>query len=92
MKRISNYAKGIADAHILARINDSFTNPIVKDESELRLALDNGETFKELMNQIEARYCSVGSSLLAGVFDYVSQSYKANVYKGFKILLDKEVS
>lgn len=91
MKRISNYAKGIADAHILARINDSFTNPKVSSKEELLMKLDEGETFIDLMNQIEARFCSVGSSILAGVMNHVSGSYKASVYKGFKILLDKEV-
>jgi hypothetical protein len=91
MNRISNYAKGIADAHILARIDDSFTNPQVSSKEELLMKLDEGETFSDLMRQIEIRFCSVGSCLMSGIMNHVSQSYKASVYKGFKILLDKEV-
>lgn len=90
MNRISNYAKKIADAHILARIDDSFTNPQVSSKEELLMKLDEGETFIDLMKQIEVRFCSVGSCLMSGVMNHVSQSYKASVYKGFKILLDKE--
>jgi hypothetical protein len=87
--RISKTAKRIADNHIEARIHKSFTDSEVKSEAELIDKLQQGETFSSVMLEVELRYCSVGSCLLSGMMDYVSQSYKANIYKGFKQLIDR---
>lgn len=87
-KRITKETKAIADAHILARLNKSF-NPIpCKTADDVKKALRQGYTFEEVMDEIEIRYCSVTSSILARMLQHDSGNYKAAVYKAFKQLLD----
>jgi hypothetical protein len=90
MNRISKTAKRIADAHIQARINNSFTDPQVSTKEELLQKLHEGETFLELLREVELRYCSVGSMMLSAVMNHASNNYKQAVYKGFKQLIDKQ--
>lgn len=90
MNRISKTAKRIADAHIQARINNSFTDPQVSTKEELLQKLHEGETFLELIREVELKYCSVGSMMLSAVMNHTSNNYKQAVYKGFKQLIDKQ--
>lgn len=88
MNRISKTAKAIADAHIEARITNNFTDPQVATREELLTKLHEGETFEQLIREIEFRYCSVTSMLLSGMMNHTSSSYKQAVYKAFKKLID----
>lgn len=88
MNRISKTAKAIADAHIQARITNNFTDPQVSTREELLTKLHEGETFEQLIREIELRYCSVTSILLSGMMNHASHSYKQAVYKAFKRLID----
>lgn len=88
MNRISKTAKAIADAHIEARITNNFSNPHVATRGELMAKLHEGETFEPLIQEIETRFCSVGSILMSSVMNHTSSSYKQAVYKAFKRLID----
>lgn len=88
MKRISKQTKAIADAHMAARQSGKFDDPFVKSKEEVFEYLRNGKTFSEIMRQIEVRYCNFGSIILSDVMHHQSNSYRSNVYKGFKSLLD----
>lgn len=89
MKRITPQVKAIADAHMRARSEGKFDNIVVRSKAELIEALWSGRTFSALMDEIEWRYCNVTSLALVELSNgtYQSKSYKANVYKGFKNLL-----
>lgn len=86
-KKISAVVKKIADAHIAARISGNFDNPETISKDDAMSKLRAGVTFSWVMEQVEIRFCSVGSILMSRHFDAVSQSYKAGIYKGFKSLL-----
>lgn len=87
MKRISKEAKIIADAHIEARRTGNFDNPTVNSKDELIVQLKAGKTFERLMEEVEFRFCSIGSQLVARHFACPSSNYKASIYKGFKTIL-----
>lgn len=87
-KKISKEAKAIADAHIQARVNNTFDNPTFSSAAELIALLRQGKTMSKVLDEIEYRYCSITTLLLSSHFDHRSASYKSNVYKGFKSLLD----
>jgi len=91
MSRITKKIKAIADAHIEAKIKGEFDDTFVSTKSELIKALENGKTFRSLLDNIEARYCTITSMLLSSTALGVSQSYKKGVYAGFKEVL-KETS
>lgn len=84
MSRITKKIKAIADAHIEAKINGEFDNPYVSTKTELIKALEDGKTFRSLLDNIEARHCTITSMLLSATALGVSQSYKKGVYAGFK--------
>lgn len=91
MKRISKQAKAIADKHIAAKLNNNFDNPKVSTRAEVMEALLAGKTFSAVLETVETRFCSIGSLLMASgiILDaHLSKNYKANVYKGFRILID----
>ena len=88
MKRITKQTKAIADAHINARISNSF-NPIEWNNiEELKEAMRNGHTFPSLMDKIESAKCTITSTLLARRFGHVSVAYKNDIYGIFKAFLD----
>lgn len=89
MKRITPQVKAIADAHIRARGEGKFDDIVVQSKAELFEALWSGRTFSKLMDEIEWKYCNVTSLVLNGISNgtYQSKSYKSNVYKAFKHLL-----
>lgn len=90
MKRITPKIKAIADAHLEAKRSGIFDNPRVTTKEEVIEALLGGKTLLAVLEEIEIRFCSVGSLLMASHFSFGhhSNNYKANVYKGFKILLN----
>jgi len=90
MKRITTQVKAIADAHIEARKSGKFDDPKVTTAMEVFRDLRLGKTFEEVLNQIETRYCSVGSILMSRHQLYTSKSYRDGVYKGFKILFSNQ--
>ena len=87
MKRISKQAKQIADRHIEARQKGVFDPCTCTTKEEVIAEMLAGKTCQEVIVEVEARYCSVTSSVLNGVFNHSSQNYRAGVYRGFKILL-----
>ena len=89
MKRISPEVKAVADAHLRAQSEGKFDDIVVKSKAELIEALWSGRTFSALMSEIEWRYCNVTSVALTRISNgtYQSRSYKSNIYKGFKNLL-----
>lgn len=88
MSRITKLQKQIADAHIKANRDDSFTNPKVSSMEEMGLAMINGETFKVIYEEIAFRYASMTSLMMASVLDHESKAYTQAVYKGFKDVLN----
>ena len=87
MSRITPQIKKIADLHIKAMQEKKFDNPKVSTIDEIFQKLKEGQTFEQVLKQVEIRYCSITSILMSKQLGYVSQSYKNGVYKGFKILL-----
>lgn len=90
MQKITKETKAIADAHLLAKKTGNFDNPKVTNKGELYLALQQGKTFSQLMDQIEIRFVSVTSLMMAHVLDHNSEAYKKAIYKGFKQLFQHE--
>lgn len=86
--RITKLQKQIADAHMRANREGSFSNPLVNSKEELYQALERGETFEHVYKEIVYRYASMTSLMLANVLDHESQAYKLAVYKGFKNVLN----
>jgi hypothetical protein len=87
MQKITKETKMIADAHLLAKQNNHFDDPIISSKEDLIIALKNGLTFSKLYNEIEIRFVSVTSLMMAHVLDHTSDTYKKSIYKGFKQLL-----
>jgi hypothetical protein len=82
-KRISKELKAIADAHIQAKI--SGFNPVpCKGREELADALKSGATYPTLLEGIETRFCTITSLLGSSLLGHVCDSYRKQVYKGFK--------
>jgi len=88
MERITKLQKQIADAHMRANREGSFSNPVVNSEEEIRQSLMRGETFEHVYKEIVFRYASMTSLMLANVLDHESEAYKRAVYKGFKNVLN----
>jgi hypothetical protein len=86
-KRITATQKKIADAHLAAKVSGEFDNPVVVGREQLVEQLKAGKTFKAFLDEVETRFCSVGSLVLASpqLLGHQSKAYKANVYRGFKI-------
>jgi hypothetical protein len=90
MKRITQRTKAIADAHIDAKKIGKFDDPMVKTKQELFAQLLSGKTFSGVVKEIEVRYVSITSNLMSSQLGHVSDAYVKGMYKGFKILLDKQ--
>lgn len=84
MKQVTENTKIVADKHIAAKLNNSFDDIEVKNMDEVLLYIAHGKTFSKLMNYVESKNSSIGSSLLSGVFNYNSDNYKNSIYKGFQ--------
>ena len=96
MKRITPLQKTIADRHIAARMNRHFdfikgTNPKLKldDVSIGRCLTTFEQTFEDLHEAIEDRYCSIGSQMMVGIGQHASKTYTADCYKGWKTILNR---
>jgi hypothetical protein len=87
MQKITKETKMIADAHLLAKQTGLFNDPVVSDKDQLLQALKQGQTFSKLMDDIEIRFVSVTSLMMAQILDHNSEAYKKGIYKGFKQLL-----
>lgn len=83
MKRISKKVKAIADAHIEAKMIGRWIGQDVKNEEELLQSLLIGCTYKQLLDLVEVNYVTITSQMLISV-GYVPNSYREQVYKGFK--------
>lgn len=79
----------IAEAHIEAKKNKSFSNPIVKSNDEVINALKSGHTFDWLLYEIEKGYVSITSMILSTSFDHMTGAYAKAIKKGFRVLLKK---
>lgn len=86
MKRLTKLQARIVKAHIEAKINDKWSIINVCTLGEIKDGLTRGKTFKALYDEIEIRYCSVGSIILSNpaTFGHMSHSYKTGISKGFK--------
>jgi len=89
MEKITPQIKAIADAHIHARMTDAFDNPVVLTHKEVIDALLDGKTLEMVMHQVEVRFCTITSTLMARQLHHMTDTYKRAVYKGFKTLLLK---
>jgi hypothetical protein len=89
MKRITKQIKGIADAHIRARMNDRFDDTPVMDLDDLKRNVLEGRTYRSLMDGIEVEYSTITSCLMARQFRHASDAYKSAIYKGFRELFNK---
>jgi len=88
MERITKIQKQIADAHMRANQEGSFTNLKVNSKEEFHQALERGETYEIVYKEIVYRYASMTSLIMANVLDHESKAYKQAVYKGFKNVLN----
>ena len=88
MERITKLQKQIADSHMRANREGSFSNPVVNSKEELYTAIRNGETFEHVYKEIVFRYASMTSLMMASVLDHESKAYTQAVYKGFKNVLN----
>jgi len=86
MNRISKKVKAIADAHIEAKITGKFLEQHVTNKDELLKSIVEGYTYKQLLDLVEVNYVTITSQMLIHV-GYVPDSYKKQVYKGFKEIL-----
>jgi len=91
MTRITKLQNEIVKRHLEAKANNKFSDPPVSTLESVKEALLKGETIRFLYEEIEIRHCSIGAIILSnpGTFNHMSQSYKAEIRKGFKIVLDK---
>jgi len=87
MKRISKKVKAIADAHIEAKITGKFLEQHVTNKDELLHSIVDGYTYKQLLDLVEVNYVTITSQLTSTLLGHVSDSYKKQVYKGFKEIL-----
>lgn len=83
---MKDYIK-IAEAHIEAEKNNTFTNPHVTTRKQAIEAMLRGETFSEALRQVEVRYVSITSLLTKAQFGHMTEAYKRGVRKGFRELL-----
>lgn len=86
MNRIRKQVKAIADAHIEAKITGKFLEQHVTNKDELLKSIVDGYTYKQLLDLVEVNYVTITSQMLVHV-GYVPDSYKKQVYKGFKEIL-----
>ena len=77
----------IADAHISSKMSGYYDNPSVSSKEELITQMLDGKTFSEVVGQIESRFISITSLLIASQFDHITEAYKKQIYKGIKTLL-----
>jgi hypothetical protein len=87
MQKITKETKMIADAHLLAKQTGLFNDPVISSKQDLIEALKQGQTFSKLMDEIEIRFVSITSLMMAHALDHESGAYKKGIYKGFKTLL-----
>jgi len=77
----------VISAHIDARINNKFDDPCVSTKEDVISMLMDGKTFSTVMDQIEVRFCTITSLILAKAMDHRTDAYRRQVRKGFKVLL-----
>lgn len=87
MKRITPEIKRIADAHIQAKVDNNFNPAPFNTADEVRSNMRKGHTYDWVLDDIEIRYVSVTSNIIARSFNYRTDAYKRGVYKGFKVIL-----
>ena len=77
----------VADAHISSKMSGYYDNPSVSSKEELITQMLDGKTFSEVVGQIESRFISITSLLIASQFDHITEAYKKQIYKGIKSIL-----
>lgn len=89
MSRITASEKNIAERYIQARKTGEWDTmgSYFSKKDLLRAVREEGKTYKEVMDEIEARYCTVFSILASTTLQHTSQDYRAGIYKGFKNFL-----
>jgi hypothetical protein len=87
MNRISKQVKAIADAHIEAKMTGKFLEQNVANKEQLLQSIVDGYTYKQLLDLVEVNYVTITSQLTSTLLGHVSDSYKKQVYKGFKEIL-----
>ena len=89
-RRITPEIKRIADAHIQARIDGKFDDPVATTIDDVFALLREGKTFSAVMEEVELRYAPITAIFLARHLAHQSHSYKTGVYKGFKKLFTEK--
>jgi len=80
----------IANNHIEAKINNSFTNPLVYSREEIIDELKRGETFEKIMEEIEIRFMSITTVIYCRSLGQINETYKKQVRKAFRQLIGDE--
>lgn len=91
MKRISKKVQAIADAHIEANRTGVWNEVKISRTDSKKDLLDKmmaGHTYKFVHDRTQARFCSVGSSIMASVLGHKSKAYRTGIYEGFKAIFD----
>lgn len=77
----------VADAHIQSKMSGYYDNPLVLSKEDMIRQMLDGKTFSAVVGQIESRFISITSLLIASQFDHITEAYKKQIYKGIKTLL-----
>jgi len=91
MKHFTKTQKAIVDAYLAAKFSGKWDEDCaIKTPADLRKALVEGKVNKTVMEEIELRFTSITSMILASntMFNHLSNSYKAGIRQGFRILFN----
>jgi transcriptional regulator NrdR family protein len=84
MSRITKFQKETMLRHIEASKQDKFDLEKTDSIIDVQRALSDGKTIRSIHENIEARYCSVGSAVMSRLMQHESKSYIRDLSKGYK--------
>lgn len=96
MKKITAKQKQIIDTHLNSAITGNWNHTTLRvgeqplSEQQVIDGLKNGATFEGLHNEVEHRFVSMTSQLMANpkIFGHITGAYRKDYTKGFKAFLN----
>jgi hypothetical protein len=88
MTRITKLQKETMLRHLEAYKQDKFDLERVNNVEEMKQAIRDGKTIRSLHENIEARFCSVGSAVMSRLMQHESKSYVRDLSKGYKEVMN----
>lgn len=80
----------ISDKHVTARKTGNFNSIPLSRKKNVITSICCGYTFEGLLRRIEVDNCSLLSLFLARQLRIITWGYRADVFNGFKKLLNKQ--